>query len=199
MELRKFRECGLDFVFIKGQNKRTDDFGNEMNWVKDIQKVNRLIAYTIAKREGINGRIIRFFRSILCLTQENLGTKMFSTGLTVGRWEREETPIDPVYEAVLRLLVLSEIKMANSDDIYLTLSLSGKGQPQYKRLVVNIEGDDIMVEQEEIISNIRSQTNRDTTESTTPPQNRRSQESSARQPKRNNSRRGTSGKFAAVK
>jgi transcriptional regulator with XRE-family HTH domain len=105
-----YTECGLQNVFITGISKMTDDDGDEVILVPGVNNLHRIIAEGIVShKKGIDGSELRFLRSEMGLTQAELATLVHRDKQSIGRWERSETEIDSVAEAVIRKLAIEKI------------------------------------------------------------------------------------------
>ncbi|OUD09053.1 hypothetical protein BVC71_10085 [Marivivens niveibacter] len=96
-------ECGLDNVFIDGLTPIIDDEGDEVITIHHIAGLHAEIARGIVGKNGkMTGKELRFLRTEMGYTQAQLAETVNSTGLTLGRWERSEHPIDANAETVIR-------------------------------------------------------------------------------------------------
>lgn len=96
-------ESGLDNVFINGLEPIIDDEGDEVITINSIAALHVEIARGIVTRDGsMTGNELRFLRSEMGMTQMQLASVVNKEGQTVGRWERDEFPIDPNAETLIR-------------------------------------------------------------------------------------------------
>jgi len=101
----RYDECGLDNVILKGLRVITDDAGEECVRIPNINLLHCVLTATVAAKEsGLSPKEIRFLRTELGLTQAQLAELVGKDAQTVGRWERNETPIEQTAEMVLRML-----------------------------------------------------------------------------------------------
>jgi DNA-binding transcriptional regulator YiaG len=107
-----YTESGLPNVWIENVDVKNDDAGEEVYRIQQIRGLHKAIAETlVSHRVGMSGRELRFLRSEMGLTQAELGEILHKEGLTVGRWERGESPIDPNAETVIRLLAIERLEL----------------------------------------------------------------------------------------
>ncbi len=108
----QYTECGLQNVFISGIQKMTDDDGDEVIMVSSINVLHKVIAEGIVSHgKGMNGAELRFLRSELGLTQSEFANLVHKDKQTIGRWERSETEIDSVAEAVIRKFAIEKLEL----------------------------------------------------------------------------------------
>ena len=107
-----YTECGLQNVYISGISKMTDDDGDEVILVPAVNSLHRAIAEGIVSHaKGIDGSELRFLRSEMGYTQAELATLVHRDKQSIGRWERSETEIDSVAEAVIRKLAIEKLEL----------------------------------------------------------------------------------------
>ncbi len=106
-----FTECGLDYVYlINGYEVETDDVFGESTRIFNADKLHREIARSVLlHKQKLEGQEVRFLRSLLRLTQEQLGELLGGiTRETVSRWESNRNPIDDSADMLLRVVVWEE-------------------------------------------------------------------------------------------
>jgi DNA-binding transcriptional regulator YiaG len=107
-----YTESGLSNVWIENVQVVVDDAGEEMARIQNVRSLHRAIAESIVNhRAGMSGPELRFLRTEMGLTQAELGDVLHKEGLTVGRWERGESPIDQNAETVIRLLSIEKLRL----------------------------------------------------------------------------------------
>ena len=100
-----YTECGLPNVYIEGLDFPVDDEGDEVILIPFISALHAEIVRGIIMHKGaMTPDQIRFVRSELGMSQARLGEVLGTTGLTIGRWERGEHPMDKGSETLLRKL-----------------------------------------------------------------------------------------------
>lgn len=105
-----YTECGLDNVIIEGVDFVTDDSGDQVLSIRNINGLHRAIAQFIASRKsGISGKELRFLRTEMGMTQAEIADMIHREPLTVSRWERGEVPIDSNAETLIRLHAIEEL------------------------------------------------------------------------------------------
>ena len=108
----RYTECGLDNVQIKGVTVVTDDAGNEVYCLPQVQSLHKAIAHEIvAKESSIDGKEIRFLRTEMGMTQEELAKVLGVARNTVVRWEKNKPRIDAAAEVVVRMLSMERLDL----------------------------------------------------------------------------------------
>jgi DNA-binding transcriptional regulator YiaG len=104
MEYR-YSESGLDNVIIAGIDVVTDDLGDEVFSILNVNGLHKAIAHAIiAHAHGISGKELRFLRTEMGYTQDELADKLHVTRLSISRWERGEVQMDSQTEFMVRVL-----------------------------------------------------------------------------------------------
>ena len=107
-----YTECGLDNVYIEGVEPVIDDAGEKVHRIEKINGLHKAIALSIIDHENsMSGKELRFLRTEIGLTQAELAKLLHREGLTVGRWERGEVPIDDHAEALIRLMTINKLRL----------------------------------------------------------------------------------------
>lgn len=101
----RYVECGLDNVIIHGVNFVTDDAGEQVVTIRNVDGLHRAIATAIVKKPiGMTGKELRFLRTEMGMTQAELAAIVHREALAISRWERGEVEqIDTNAEALIRL------------------------------------------------------------------------------------------------
>ncbi len=139
-----YTESGLRHVYLAGGKILRDDHGEEVIHIPAIHQLHQFLAKTIlTSTHKLAGDELRFLRTELELTQAQLAQTLHCKPLTVGRWEREDTPMPAAAEALFRKLACEElgIKIAMSDLNTYSATKSGphdirvdaSNPPHYKR------------------------------------------------------------------
>ena len=77
-----------------------------------IADANVVIAEGIVSHgKGMDGSELRFLRTELGLTQAELAGLVHKDKQTIGRWERSETEIDSVAEALIRKFAIEKLRL----------------------------------------------------------------------------------------
>lgn len=109
----RYDECGLDNVILVGLPVCTDDDGEMVINVPNINVLHRSLMGAIAhKSASINAQELRFLRTEMGMTQAELAELVDRDGQSVGRWERGEKPIDRSAETLIRILALQHVEKA---------------------------------------------------------------------------------------
>jgi len=97
---------------IEGMTPCRDDDGDEVCTILNVPGLHKAIASGIVTHEaGMNGRELRFLRTEMGMTQAELAKVVHHDTQSIGRWERNENPIDPTAEALIRLLVVQRLEL----------------------------------------------------------------------------------------
>ena len=106
----RYTECGLDNVFLEGVDVQQDDHGDEVYSIENILSLHKVIAHAIiGRRGGLSGPELRFLRSEMGLTQEELAKRLGCTRVTISRWERDEETMNLNAEVVVKLLAAEKM------------------------------------------------------------------------------------------
>lgn len=106
----RYTESGLDNVILKNLTIRTDDHGQEVVMIPNINLLHKALTKAIInKPSGIIPKELRFIRTELGFTQSRLAQVVGKDTQTIGRWERGETPIEPSAQTIIRLLASEHI------------------------------------------------------------------------------------------
>lgn len=107
-----YTECGLDNVVIEGVSFVKDQADDETIVIPAIGALHKVIAEGIVTQPSkMNGKELRFLRSEMGMTQEMLAELLKVTVLTIGRWERGESPIKDTAEMLVRLRAVEALKL----------------------------------------------------------------------------------------
>lgn len=141
MEYR-YTECGLDNVIIEGMEVVIDDAGEETYTIPYINELHRIIAHAIIVHEhGISGKELRFLRTEMGITQEEMATLLHAGRVSVSRWERGESPMDSQTEFMIRVLAAEKLGIdpqLSAAEMSRRCVWSAKDQP------IRIDGSDPM-------------------------------------------------------
>jgi DNA-binding transcriptional regulator YiaG len=110
----RYDECGIDNVILKDFRVVTDDLGEEVVMIPNVNMLHRVLMRLVASKEsGLQPKEIRFLRTELGLTQAQLAELVGRDAQTIGRWERGENSLDQTAEMVIRKHALEH---ADGDD-----------------------------------------------------------------------------------
>jgi len=113
MKTYHYTECGLQNVYIHGMSPIIDDDGDEVIEVRSVNKLHAEISRGIVQHQkGISGPELRFLRTRIGLTQDELAKLVHRDKQTVGRWERSENEIDSTSETVIRKLAIEKLNLS---------------------------------------------------------------------------------------
>lgn len=115
----KYTDAGLDNVIvIQPEPPAIDDMGERTFVVRNLPGLHAAIASAIiGKDRQMSGGEFRFLRTEMGLTQAELGRIVHREGLTVSRWEREESPIDEMADVLVRILAREKLEIQNAPTI----------------------------------------------------------------------------------
>ena len=142
----QYTECGLNNVLVEGIGMVEDRSGDMVMTIQAIGELHREIArHVVTQTCKMTGRELRFLRTEMGVTQAGLASLLKVTPLTVGRWEREESPITDAAEMLVRLLADTRLELGIDlavDDVSAmvarphrtrTIRIDGSDPPRYKR------------------------------------------------------------------
>lgn len=108
----RYKASGLDNVILESVDFVHDDAGERVVSIPNIEGLHRAIAEAVVQKpSALTGREWRFLRTEMELTQAQLAEIMKREALTISRWERAETDIEPMADTLLRLLVIERLKL----------------------------------------------------------------------------------------
>jgi len=103
----RYKESGLSNVVLQGI--RIADClrcGNSDVLIPNVAKIHRAIAQAITNSPGrLTGEQLRFLRTHLGMSGEELGRYLHTDKTKVSKWERSEDPIGQPTDRLIRLLV----------------------------------------------------------------------------------------------
>jgi len=133
-----YKECGLDNVIIEGMKMIADDAGEDTVTIPAVGELHAVIAEGIVSRSTkMSGRELRFLRTEMGLTQENLADVLKVSLLTIGRWEREESGIKDAAEMLIRLMANKNLNLQIIMDVD---TVSSKVNPSPRTYPIRIDG-----------------------------------------------------------
>lgn len=105
-----YTECGLDDVYlVSGYEREATGYGEAVS-VKKADDLHVEIGFYLATEEKmLTGKELRFLRKEMGLTQAELGQYVGLDAQTVARWEKDQYPVTPAADIVIRLLYLEHI------------------------------------------------------------------------------------------
>ncbi|MFY9287918.1 MAG: helix-turn-helix domain-containing protein [Alphaproteobacteria bacterium] len=141
MKSYQYTECGLNNVLIENVDVATDDKGQQVYRIQNINGLHKAIALGIVQHQNsISGEELRFLRTEMGLTQAELAAYIHKEHLTVGRWERGEvSPIDSNAEAIIRLLAIEKLDLGKDMPME---ALTKMCVPTAQTQFVKIDGSD---------------------------------------------------------
>jgi len=108
----RYTASGLDNVILVGLSECTDDHGEKCVTISHINKLHEAIAISVlTRRGGMTGQELKFLRTLMGMTQAELGKIVNREALTIGRWERGEFENDPNAEAIIRLVAAERLQL----------------------------------------------------------------------------------------
>lgn len=106
----EYKASGLDNVTLIGVQIVHDDEGDPCVAIKNVNGLNKAIAEAIVNsRRCISGKELRFLRTLMGMTQAELAGNVNKDTQSVGRWEREEHPIDANAETLIRFMAREKL------------------------------------------------------------------------------------------
>jgi len=114
-----YTECGLDNVVIADADfDIVDDDGEKIIQIPAVGMLHKAIAEGLINQSGaLSGAEIRFLRTEMGMTQAELAKLLHRDTQSVGRWERDECPIEPTQDMTLRQIARDQLDISLSYDI----------------------------------------------------------------------------------
>jgi len=110
-----YTECGLDNIILCNREIVQDDYGEQVVIIPNINGLHEFISLSIINSENrMSGKEIRFLRTELGLTQDELAQIVQRTRLTINRWESGKAPINGAVETLFRQLVAEHFGVKKS-------------------------------------------------------------------------------------
>lgn len=107
-----YTECGLDNVFICGIKRHVDDHGEQILHISAINNLHKVIACGIVESSaGISGKELRFLRTMMGMTQEQLGGYVHHDAQSIARWEKGKSKIQETSDMIIRMLAVEKLDL----------------------------------------------------------------------------------------
>lgn len=102
--------CGLDNVWLQnGYTEKVTAYGRAVA-VVDADELHETLALWLTRKAGrLNGKELRFLRTMLCLSQSGLATMTGATEQSVSLWERTGK-VPKSSDALVRMIVLEKLR-----------------------------------------------------------------------------------------
>lgn len=114
----RYTESGLDNVVLGGITVRETEDGDELIILPAINMLHRAIAKALLELErSLTGKEIKFLRTEMGLTQEEMAEKLKVTRKTINTWESDKHGIDSNAEFVLRTLASEKLEIELSASV----------------------------------------------------------------------------------
>ena len=109
-----YTDCGLENVIIRNANFVSEDHdGEPVVRIPSVGMLHKAIAERRINQSGtLNGQEIRFLRTEMGMTQSELAELVHRDTQSVGRWERDETVLEPTIDILLRQLAAERLWLA---------------------------------------------------------------------------------------
>lgn len=107
----QYTMCGLDYVYLRnGYRKHTTDYGEGIS-IAHADGLDKAIARNVVLSTArLRGQEVRFFRSLVHLSQAELALRLGVKRITVARWESApNTPIPGPADRLVRLVSACEL------------------------------------------------------------------------------------------
>ena len=114
-----YTECGLDNVVVADADfDIIDDDGEKIIQIPAVGMLHKAIAEGLINQTGsLSGTEIRFLRTEMGMTQAELAKLLHRDTQSVGRWERDECPIEPTQDMTLRQIARDGLSVSLSHNI----------------------------------------------------------------------------------
>lgn len=110
MKKYHYRECGLDYVYLRNGFRISETPRGEIVHIENIDSLHCAIGEYIAlEKKSLTGKEFRFLRHELGLSQSMLGVTLGKSGQTIARWEKDQNAIDGAAERLLRLIYIERL------------------------------------------------------------------------------------------
>ena len=107
-----YTQSGLDNVFLHNMPAIKDDAGDEVCTIPAMGLLHKAIAESIIQQPGtLTPKELRFLRTELGMTQNQLATIFGKDEQTVRRWEAGERGIPKAEETLLRLITKEQLDL----------------------------------------------------------------------------------------
>ena len=132
-----YTECGLDNVVIADADfDIVDDDGEKIIQIPAVGMLHKAIAEGLINQSGaLSGAEIRFLLTEMGMTQAELAKLLHRDTQSVGRWERDECPIEPTQDMTLRQIARDNLSVSLS---YGLAELSALVTPQASQNQIKI-------------------------------------------------------------
>ena len=139
---RRYDSGGLPHVVLQGvEERRCPACGAEELVIPRIEELHRVIARAlIHKPARLAGSEIRFLRKHLGLSSTDLARRMGTTRETVSRWEGGATPIGPLADRLLRVLVATTDPVGDCSVEAFLIGIRRGATPEPTRLTLKPHG-----------------------------------------------------------
>ena len=132
-----YTECGLDNVVVADADfDIIDDEGEKIIQIPAVGMLHKAIAEGLINQSGaLSGAEIRFLRTEMGMIQAELAKLLHRDTQSVGRWERDECPIEPTQDMTLRQIARDNLSVSLSLN---TVELSALVTPQASQNQIKI-------------------------------------------------------------
>ena len=132
-----YTECGLDNVIVADADfDIIDDGGEKIIQIPAVGMLHKAIAEGLINQSGaLSGAEIRFLRTEMGMTQAELAKLLHRDTQSVGRWVRDECPIEPTQDMTLRQIARDQLDVSLS---YGIAELSARVTPQASQNQIKI-------------------------------------------------------------
>lgn len=111
-----YAECGIKNVMIYGVSPTTDDDGDEIVIIKNIKGLHLAIAEAVIRKTGkMLGEEMRFLRTEMGKTQEELSETIGYDRQQIARWEKGSVEIPHVVDIIVRTIAVQNLLKSNMD------------------------------------------------------------------------------------
>ncbi len=103
----KYQGCGLENIYLRnGVEIMHTESGMEVVRIEDQRGLHKVIAHNLCQlNRPLSGKEFRFLRKELDLSQRQVAMMVGFEEQTVSLWEREQQPVNPPAERIVRLLM----------------------------------------------------------------------------------------------
>lgn len=106
----RYTECGLDNVVISNLQVKVNTDGERVYCLSHINALHRaIVGGVLLKSSGLSPAEVRFLRTEIGQSQEQLADMLSVSRATINRWENDQTRIEANAEFVFRILVAEKL------------------------------------------------------------------------------------------
>ena len=147
----KYVESGLDNVILTGIQMHQCECGEEMPLIKNIKKLNRLIANALVKKSvSLNGREFRFIRKQMGFKAKEIARLIGVNPVSVSRWETSSEKIGLSSDKLLRMLYMQKLQEQTDNICKDTLKHINSINRMRKQEIIKIHHEELVTNEYDV-------------------------------------------------